>query len=97
MNNQPIDERWERLLLALQQANAQPEPPKDVERESTLEEDVINSLACELFITNAGQNNRVEMSAFEAYANCKFVRLESDGFGPLVMGIKYGGRTYSYG
>lgn len=97
MTEQTIDERWERLLLALQQANALPEPPKDEEREATLEETVIDSLACELFITNGGQNNRVEMSAFEAYANCKFVCLEKDSFGPLIMGIKYGGRTYSYG
>lgn len=96
MEQSIIDERWERLLMALQQANSQPEPPKNEERETTLEEDVINSLACELFIVG-GQNNRVEMSAFEAYANCKFVCLERDSFGPLIMGIKYGGRTYSYG
>lgn len=97
MHETLVDERWERLLLALQQANSLPEQPKNEERESTLEEDVINALACELFITSKGQNNRVEMSAFESYANCKFVCLEQDSFGPLVMGIKYGGRTYSYG
>lgn len=97
MDEQQIDERWETLLLALQQANKLPEPSNNDERESTLEEDVINSLACELFITGEGYNNRVEMNAFEAYANCKFVCLERDSFGPLIMGIKYGGRTYSYG
>lgn len=95
MTTQTIDERWERLLLALQQANALPDPT-DEEQEVTLEEDVINALACELFISR-GQNNRVEMNAFAAYANCRFVTLEQDSFGPLVMGIKYGGRTYSYG
>lgn len=96
MEETQIDERWEILLLALQQANTRPEPPKDIEREATPEENIINALSCELFISR-GQNNRVEMSAFAAYANCTFVCLERDSFGPLIMGIKYGGRTYSYG
>lgn len=86
MDEQQNNERWEKLLKLLQQANLNDAPV----------EDEINSLACELFISG-GQNNRVEMSAFGAYANCTFVCLERDSFGPLVMGIKYGGKTYSYG
>lgn len=97
MDEHTIDDRWERLLLALQQANNLPKPPEDEERESTLEEDVINGLACEIFITSAGRINYCEVNAFEKYANCKITPAEQDSFGWLIGRITYGGRKYYFG
>jgi hypothetical protein len=61
------------------------------------DEKLVESLANELFITNSGACNYVEMNAFERYANCRIVCLERDTFGWLVGGIKYGGKTYTFG
>jgi hypothetical protein len=61
------------------------------------DEERVNALACDLFITNEGKCNWVEMNAFERYAPCKIVPLERDSFGWLIGGIKYNDRTFAYG
>lgn len=96
MDQPQADERWERLLLALQQANNLPKPPEDEERERTLEETVIDGLACEIFITK-GRINYCEVNAFEKYANCRITPAEQDSFGWVIGRITYGGRKYYFG
>ena len=97
MEENHIDERWEALLLALQQANSLPKPPEDEERERTLEEMVIDGLASEIFITLKGRVNYSEVNAFERFANCKITPAEQDSFGWLIGCITYGSRKYYFG
>lgn len=88
----------DRLLRALQKANSLPQPDMmDSERPPTPEEEEINSLACELFITSGGDLNRAQVSEFERYAPCKIFCAESDSFGWLMGGINYHGRKYYFG
>lgn len=86
------------LLSALQKANSLPEPDMMSEdRESTPEEDLINHLACDLFVTSKGQLNHPQVNEFERYAPCKISICERDNFGPLMCCIKYGNRRYYFG
>jgi len=61
------------------------------------DEDKVNDLACELFITNEGWCNRAQINEFERYAPCKIFPIERDSFGWLIGGIKYNDKTFSYG
>lgn len=61
------------------------------------DEELVNELACKLFITREGHHNRVEINKFESYAPCKIFPLEQDSFGWLIGGIKYGDKTFSFG
>jgi hypothetical protein len=55
-------------------------------------------LACDYFITNDGRCNWANMNKFEELLpGAKIVCLEKDSFGWLIGGIKYNGKTISYG
>lgn len=66
-------------------------------RKETPDEDVINGLACSLFITTGGHVNKAQISEFEAYAPCKIYPVERDSFGWLIGGIKYNDKQYTFG
>jgi len=61
------------------------------------DKDKVNNLACSLLITHDGQINRPQMNEFERYAPCMIFPIEKDSFGWLIGGIKYNGKTYSFG
>ena len=76
------------------------DPMKELLEEIRKEEpndDVICSLANELFISDGGGCNWPQMNEFERYAPCKIICIERDSFGWLVGGIVYNKKTFSYG
>jgi len=61
------------------------------------DEDVINGLACNLFITPYGEINRAQINEFEKFAPCKIYPVERDSFGWLIGGIKYNDKKFTFG
>ena len=60
-------------------------------------DNLVNLIACDLFITGRGQPNRVEINAFEKYAPCKIGPGEQDGTGWLTGVINYNGKQFIFG
>lgn len=69
---------------------------KELQKEQP-DPDVINGLACDLFITHEGRVNRAAVSEFSAYAPCKIEPLERDGFGWLTARITYSDKQFMFG
>jgi hypothetical protein len=61
------------------------------------DEERINRISCELFITEDGRINFVEINVFERYAPCTIFPIEYDSFGWLIGGIRYNDKVYSFG
>lgn len=69
---------------------------KEMQKE-TPDEDVINGLACSLFITSGGGINLAQVNEFEKYAPCKIYPVEKDSFGWLIGGIDYNDKNFTFG
>lgn len=69
---------------------------KELQKEQP-DPDVINGLACDLFITREGRVNRAAVSEFSAYAPCKIYPVEQDSFGWLIGGITYSDKRFTFG
>lgn len=61
-------------------------------------QEAINNLCCSLFIRKDAGCDWANIKAFELMLpEAKVVCLEKDSFGWLIGGIRYNGKTYSYG
>lgn len=61
------------------------------------EEDVVDSIATDIFITPNGGAWIERIRAFETFADCKIYPGEEDSFGWLIGVIKYKDKEFTFG
>jgi hypothetical protein len=54
---------------------------------------IISTIATSLFVTRNGKENKVEINAFEHFANCKVHHTSGTSFGEIL----YSGKIFYYG